>query len=89
MGITPADHETILRAIEAWPVEEQERLARMILAHALGERAQTGPSGGTSVAPPRSTWDALYGIAAGEHEPPSDEEVAQWLDEHKMEKYGH
>ena len=36
----------------------------------------------------RSTWDALYGIASNGQEPPTDEQVARWLDEHQMEQYG-
>jgi hypothetical protein len=38
--------------------------------------------------PPRSTLAEIYGIGNAEHPGPSDEEVEQWLHEHKMEKYG-
>ncbi len=83
MAAAPLDHKDILHAIEAWPVEEQVALARFILERAASSRAET--SAETSA---RSTWDALHGIASSGNEPPSDEQVAQWLDEHKMEKYG-
>ena len=87
MAATPRDHETILKTIATWPVEEQVTLARMIL-----ERAATQPGAPAQRAeaqpPERSTWEALYGIASSEQQPPSDEQVAQWLDEHRMEKYG-
>jgi hypothetical protein len=80
MATAERDHEAIEQAIAAWPVEEQIALARQIL-----ERA-------SKPAPPqpteRSTWEALYGIASTGQEPPSDEQVAQWLDERRMNKYG-
>lgn len=38
--------------------------------------------------PPRITLADVYGIGNAEHPGPSDEEVKQWLHEHKMEKYG-
>ena len=31
---------------------------------------------------------SLIGLAAGDRPPPTDEEVKQWIDEHRMEKYG-
>ena len=82
MTTAPLDREAILRAIESWPQAEQLALARTIL-----ERAN--PSPGMPGASACSTWDALYGIASSGGEPPSEEEVVRWLDEHKMEKYGH
>lgn len=87
MTTSSLDPDTILRTIAAWPIEEQVRLARTILQRATAhipastERHQ-------DQAPQRSTWEALYGIASNGQEPPTDEQVAQWLDEHRMEKYG-
>ena len=83
MAATPIERDAVLHAIEGWPVEDQVALARAIL-----ERASVGQAENTAGKAARSTWDALYGIASSRHEPPSDEQVAQWLDEHKMEKYG-
>lgn len=83
MAATPLEHDAILRAIAAWPVEEQMTLARSILERITG--SQPSDSGEGAV---RSTWGALYGVASSGSEPPSDEQVAQWLDEHKMDKYG-
>jgi hypothetical protein len=87
MAATPLDRETILKTIATWPVEEQVTLARTILERVA---AQSGaPAQGADAQPPeRSTWEALYGIASSEQQPPSDEQVAQWLDEHRTEKYG-
>jgi hypothetical protein len=83
MAATPIQRDAVLHAIEGWPVEDQVALARAIL-----ERASVGQVENTAGKASGSTWDALYGIASSRHEPPSDEQVAQWLDEHKMEKYG-
>lgn len=83
MATNPNEHDAILHVIESWPVEDQVMLARTILRQAVkNEPAETTKSAG------RSTWDALYGIAAHAQQPPSDEQVDQWLDEHKTEKYG-
>ena len=76
MAATSPEREAILHAIEGWPIEEQVALARSIL-----QRAETGPSRRTQRAPARSTWDALYSIAANGSEPPSDGQVARWLEE--------
>ncbi len=38
--------------------------------------------------PPSNILAEIYGIGNAEHPGPSDEEVEQWLHEHKMEKYG-
>lgn len=34
-----------------------------------------------------STWDALHGVAANSPEPPSDEQVGQWLDERRTKEH--
>ncbi|HEY1390704.1 MAG TPA: hypothetical protein VGF38_19370 [Ktedonobacterales bacterium] len=83
MAATPLDRKDILHAIERWPVEDQVALARTILERAASGQPVTGLE-----KPPRSTWDALHGIASDGREPPTDEQVAQWLDEHKTDKYG-
>lgn len=75
------EHEAIQQAIASWPIEEQIALARGILERA-GVTAIAQPAG-------RSTWEALYGLAANSgQEPPSDEQVARWLDERRTNKYG-
>jgi uncharacterized membrane protein len=81
------DRDTILRAIAAWPVEEQVMLAQSILERAIAHSAPRARSQEAETQQ-RSTWEALYGIASNGQEPPSDEQVAQWLDDHRMEKYG-
>jgi hypothetical protein len=78
------DLSTILHSIDSWSREERLRLARAI----LDQLAR--PHNGSSASPdatPRlrsSSFEALYGLAATGGPPPSDEQVAAWLDERRM-----
>jgi hypothetical protein len=77
------DRETILQAVEQWPSDDQVALAQEILRRASELPASKGR------APQRPSFRDLAGLASVPgKEPPSDEEVARWLDEHRMEKYG-
>jgi len=63
-------------------------LARMILETV---ETPTMPSPAlTQTAPSRrgKPVESLIGLGAGSGPPPSDELVRQWIDEHRMEKYG-
>lgn len=79
MATDALDRETILKAIDTWNVVDQMTLAQSILQRATERLTQ---------APQRPTWREMAGIASNGKEPPTDEQVAEWLDEHKMEKYG-
>jgi len=79
MASPTLDRRTILEAITGWSVVGQMALAQAILQRAAARLAQT---------PPRPSWREMAGLAANGQPPPSDEQVAQWLDEHRMEKYG-
>ncbi len=78
MATPTADREAILRTIETWPVEDRVALAQVILRRATGQLTQ----------PQRPSWQQLAGLASTGQPPPSDEEVARWLGEHRSEKYG-
>jgi hypothetical protein len=82
MAIPTSDREAILKAIEAWPLEDQVALAQIIL-----QRAAAHTVSGAE-APQRPSWKQMAGLASNGQTPPSDDEVAQWLDEHRLEKYG-
>jgi hypothetical protein len=82
MAALSPDQQAILHTIEAWPIEEQVSLARSILARTSIDTTTTPANR------KRSTWDALYKLASDEQSAPSDEQVAQRLDERRMEKYG-
>jgi hypothetical protein len=88
MATPTLDRETILRAVADWPVEDQMGLARAIAEHASSRAVPPTASAETDAAS-KPSWETLHGIASNSDEPPSDEQVKQWLDEHKKEKYGH
>ncbi len=77
---TLLDRETILRAVRAWPPDEQRALAGEILRHA-GAALVEEP-----IVPPDSA--GLAGLLATEQAPPTDAEVARWRDDHRAERYG-
>ena len=79
MAIPTLDRETIRQAVQKWPLADQMTLAQEILQRATAQIAHT---------PQRPSWREMAGMAANDQEPPTDEQVAQWLDEHRMEKYG-
>jgi hypothetical protein len=80
MAIPTSDREAILKAIEAWPLEDQVALAQTILQHSATYTASGAKT------PQRPSWKQMAGIASNGPTPPSDEEVAQWLDAHRSAK---
>jgi hypothetical protein len=63
----------------------------MALAQAILQRAtaRLAEAPTPPVAPQRPSWREMASLAAVPgQEPSSDDEVAQWLDEHRKEKYG-
>jgi hypothetical protein len=84
MATPTLDPSTILRSVATWTRDEQVRLARAILDQlAAGSDASIPPLGAPSISA-SSSFDALYGIAATGGPPPSNEEIAEWLDERRM-----
>ena len=78
MTIPATETQKILRVIETWPTKDQIAFAQMIL-----ERTRTR---GTHTGHP--AWRQMAGLASTDRENPSDEDVARWLEEHRVEKYG-
>jgi hypothetical protein len=74
------EYETILKVITAWPPAQRLRLVQDVLKTLapLIEEAR----------PRRKTLQEARGLLATDQPPPTDEQVQQWLDEHRMEKYG-
>lgn len=91
MATPTLDRETILRAVRSWPAGEQIALAEEILELAqeptVEEPLEPTPDG-AGESSRQGSWQNLVGLLATDKPPPTDEEVAQWLDEHRMEKYG-
>lgn len=83
MAAPSIDRDTILEVTRNWSLADQMALAQAIL-QAVSERLvekQTKPQ--------RPSWREMAGLAAVPgQQPPTDEQVAQWLDERRMSKYG-
>lgn len=79
-----SDYETILHTVEDWPVEQRIQLIQDILSALKSSQTTQMPS-----RPPRKrTLEQALGLLATDKPAPSDAEVKQWLEEHRMEKYG-
>ncbi len=87
MATPTQDRERILQDILTWSVEEQIALAREILQRAEKLRQRDLGTQEQPAIPPVPSA-ALRGLLSNDQPAPSDEEVARWLDEARMEKYG-
>jgi hypothetical protein len=72
--------DEILERIKTWPMAVRIRLARRVLESVDSSVVESRTGG----------WRAADAIAAvNSRQPaPDDQTVKQWLDEHRMEKYG-
>lgn len=86
MAISEQDRDAIRDAISTWSAGDQIALATEILQRVLRQLVTIEIPEGVDAAQ-RSTWEALYGIAANGQEPPSDQQVEQWLDERRTKEY--
>lgn len=76
-------YEATLNAIRQWTMAQRIALLQDVLKTLAPETTES--------ALPRvreRTLQRALGLLATEQPAPTDEEVQQWLDEHKMEKYG-
>ena len=78
MATYTPDREAIRQAIQRWPHTDQLTLAQEILQRATTQIART---------PQQPSWREMAGMASNGQQPPTDEQVAEWLDEHRMAKY--
>ncbi len=84
MTPTDTEYEAIVEQIRTWPATRRFALLHDVLRTLSAER--TGKEDGQS--PRRSTLAAAIGLGAGGGPPPTDEQVKQWLEERRMEKFG-
>jgi hypothetical protein len=75
-----ANYEGVLNIVRQWPILEQMALVQDVLK-ALTARLEPARR-------PGGTLSRALGLLATDQPPPTDEEIEQWLDEHRMEKYG-
>jgi hypothetical protein len=71
--------QEVLATVTKWPVEQRLSLVQAVV-DGLQEQ-KTAP-------PPKPTLDQLAGLARGSGSPPTDEQVKQWIEEHRMRKSG-
>jgi hypothetical protein len=69
----------VMKIVSAWPPTRRFALAHRLLTDLERELVP---------APRRPTADRARGLLATDQPPPTDEEIAQWLDEERMKKYG-
>ncbi len=94
------DHIEIDRdELAEWPVEQRLSLARSVMA-TVNEPPPKLATADEVIAEIRARYPGLFaqsdtrklrsliGNALGNRQPPNDAEVKQWIDEHRMEKYG-
>lgn len=73
-------YEGVLKIVSQWPTAQQIALVEDVL-RTISSRVE----------PPRQrrrTLDQALGLLANDRPAPTDEEIEQWLDERRMEKYG-
>lgn len=73
------DYNSVLEVVSAWSAEQRIAFAHAVLetvrhdAHATGAR--------------RQTLQRALGLGRGDAQPPDDDEVARWLDEHRASRH--
>ena len=74
------NYETVIKSVRNWPPARRFSLMQDVLK-TLAQEAETPRA-------KRNTLQKALGLLATSQPPPSDAEVQQWLDEHRMERYG-
>jgi hypothetical protein len=78
--VDTADYNTILQIVRDWPPRQRFNLVQEVLKTLTPEE--------TSKRPQRRTLDQALGLLATDRPAPTDAEIAQWLDERRVERYG-
>ena len=71
-----SDYQAVLEKIDGWSRDERLALAYEILQSVASTRER------------RPTLPESLGLLRSDKEPPTDEEVRQWLEERHMERHG-
>jgi dihydroneopterin aldolase len=74
------DYKAIIEIVQGWPPASRFSLVQDVLK-TLAPEVENSRS-------KRNTLEKALGLLATSQSAPSDAEVQQWLDEHRMEKYG-
>jgi hypothetical protein len=73
------NYESVLDIVRQWPLSQRLTLVQEVLK-------TLAPEGG-GASPPRQTLAKALGLLAQNQPAPTDENIQQWLDEHRTEKY--
>ena len=74
-----AAYQQVLDLVSGWPTEERLALARDLLGTVNASHVERNG---------RPSFERALGIGRGDGPPPTDQQVKQWMDEHRMGKYG-
>lgn len=85
MNVREPRLDEVVQAVRQWPPQMRISLACAILQTVDSSELQGPGSGGPHRGRP---VEELIGLGAGSGEPPSHEVVKQWIDEHRMGKFG-
>ncbi|NCC33593.1 MAG: hypothetical protein EOM24_16490 [Chloroflexia bacterium] len=77
MSAQTSDYETILRFVRSWPAAQRFALVQDVLGTLAPVERE-----------PRPTLPHARGLLATDQAPPSDAQVAEWLNERRTERYG-
>ncbi len=78
----------VLETVKHWPPETRVSLARMILETVESPQVLGQTPEHDETLRRGKPVELLIGLGAGSGPPPSDDLVRQWIDDHRMEKYG-
>ena len=84
----PQEVATVLETVKTWPTELRISLARRILETVETTAVPTTDASAAEINLRGKPVEELIGLGAGSGEPPSDKQVAEWIDEHRLEKHG-
>ena len=76
------DYKAIIEIVQGWPPASRFSLVQDVLKTLALEEVEKSRS-------KRNTLEKALGLLSTNQAAPSDVEVQQWLDEHRMEKYGY
>ena len=74
------DYATVLGIVRDWPPVQRFLLVQEVL-QTLAPSEPPRPT-------PRNTLERARGLLATDRPPPSDDELARWLEERRVQRYG-
>jgi hypothetical protein len=74
------NYDTVLKIIRGWPVSQRVTLVQAVLSTLVPPP--------NALAPRAPTLTRARGLLATAQPAPSDEQISQWLEERRQERYG-